>query len=189
VGNKYVEPRGARHKVEIVDGVEQIRIPMRRNWFVTAFLLFWLTMWTTAGINVGRELYTDFSWFLLLWLGGWAAGWVFAASTLAAQFWGAETIATTGGDLLIRSGAGALARTWRYRGSDIRNLQSDTPTNDLAGMRYRPAPFWIRPRSGAVRFDYGAETIYWANGIDEPEGREIVAWLARRLPARAMEIA
>lgn len=32
-----------------------------------------------------------------------------------------------------------------------------------------------------MKFDYGADSIYLATGVDEPEGRTIVDWLARRL--------
>lgn len=179
----YVEPRSARRRIESVDGVERIRIPMRRNWFVMIFLAFWLTGWTVGGIAAMTALFTHFEPFLVVWLCGWAAGWGFAASTILFQICGAETISAHGGDLEVRSGASPLVRTWRYRGNAIRNLQSAAPTSDPFGMRHMQTPFWIRPRSGAVRFDYGAETVYLANGVDEPEGREVVAWLAKRLPA------
>jgi len=36
-----------------------------------------------------------------------------------------------------------------------------------------------------VKFDYGAETIFIAAGVDEPEGRVIARWLALRLPTGA----
>ena len=90
-------------------------------------------------------------------------------------------------DLEIRSGAKPLARTWRYRGSAIRNVRSAGPANDPFGMRNWQTPFWMRPKAGAVRFDDGSGTVYLANGVDEPEGREIVAWLTRRLPVSAAE--
>jgi hypothetical protein len=37
-----------------------------------------------------------------------------------------------------------------------------------------------------VEFDYGAQTIMLAAGVDEAEGRTIAAWLAARLPMGAM---
>jgi hypothetical protein len=186
VGNGYVEPRGARRRIEIVDGVERIRIPMRRNWFLMLFIAVWLTGWTAGGIAAFTQLFTHFEPFLLVWLCGWAVGWVFAASTILFQIRGAETIVAAGGDLEIRSGARPFVRRWRYRGGTIRHLQSAAPMADPFGMRHVQAPFWIRSRSGAVRFDYGAETVHIATSVDEPEGREIVAWLARRLPATAV---
>jgi len=50
MGTRYVEPRSSRCIREHVDGVEQIRIPTRRNWFVLLFLCFWICGWTAGGI-------------------------------------------------------------------------------------------------------------------------------------------
>jgi hypothetical protein len=184
----YVEPRGARHKVEIGIGGEQLRIPIRREWFVLAFLPFWLAGWTVGGIAAMRALAEHFEPFLLFWLGGWAVGWLFAAGTLAAQLAGAEIVRADGRDLEVSMGVGPLRRTWRYRGDAIRNLTSIEPDTDLWGWGRRRSMNWFfaRPKTGAVKFDYGAESVYLASGVDEPEGREIVAWLARRLPRGAV---
>ncbi|MEP7005665.1 MAG: hypothetical protein ABI810_06765 [Sphingomonas bacterium] len=184
----YVEPRSARHRVETVDGVEQIRIPVRRNWFVIIFLPIWLAGWTAGGIAALAQVMRNFEPFLLIWLCFWAVAFVAVCSTLALQIWSAEMIAVQGGDIIVRSGAKPIMRSWRYRGSVIRNLRSAAPAVAPFGMRYMQTPFWIRPGVGAVRFDYGAETVYIAGGVDEPEGREIVTWLARRLPAGALDI-
>ena len=47
-------------------------------------------------------------------------------------------------------------------------------------------PFLIRNRTGSVRFNYGARTIYLAAGLDEAEGRLIVDRLRRFLPKTAV---
>ena len=189
VGSKYVEPRAARHRIVIVDGVEQVRIPMRRNWFVLLFLPIWLTGWTAGGIAAISALFIDFHWFLLLWLCGWVFGWVYAALALAGQLWGAETIDASHGDLTIRDRIWPFVKTRRYRASDIRNLQAATKPKEYPGMREFRIAYWTPRKSGAVSFDYGSETVYCATEVDPPEGREIAAWLARRLPARAVVIA
>jgi len=173
----------------MVDGVERLRIPYRKQWFVMLFLPFWLTLWTFGGIAAMSTLFTHFEPFLIVWLCLWAVGWAFAASQLIGQF-GAERVSAPNGDLEIRGGLGPLSRTWRYRGGTIRNLQADAP-QDLwgNGMRTWQVPFWLRPKTGVVRFDYGARTVYLGASLDEPEGREIVAWLAKRLPRTATELA
>lgn len=185
----YVEPGRTRHRAEFVGGVERLRIPYRRQWFVFLFVPFWLLLWTFGGIAAIGEMAAHPNGFLAFWLCGWAAGWVFAASMLAAQF-GAELVSAPNGDLEVSGGFGPVRRTWRYRGGTIRNLQSAVVPDDPWGMGMRgwQTPFWMRPRTGAVRFDYGAQTLYLAAGVDEPEGREIVAWLAKRLPRTAMEL-
>lgn len=40
----------------------------------------------------------------------------------------------------------------------------------------------------AAKFDYGAETIYAAGGVDEADGRTIVDWLRPRLPRSATDV-
>jgi hypothetical protein len=38
MGTGYVEPQSSCFFQERIDGVDQIRIPMRRNWFILIFL-------------------------------------------------------------------------------------------------------------------------------------------------------
>jgi hypothetical protein len=138
-----------------------------------------------GAISAVHNLARQFSPFLLFWLAGWTAGGLFAAAVLIGQFAGAEIVRADGRDLEIGMGIGPLRRTWRYRGEAIRNLTSIEPERDVWGRRGLRW-FFTRPRTGAVKFDYGAETVYLASGVDEPEGREIVQWLRRRLPRGAV---
>src|SRR5438874_5491060 len=96
---RYVEPHAARFIQEQVEGVEQLRIPTRRNWFVLLFLSVWLTGWTFGGFAAVYGLLTQFSFFILIWLCGWAAGWCFAAITIGMQISGSEIIRVVGRDL------------------------------------------------------------------------------------------
>jgi hypothetical protein len=159
---------------------------MRRNWFLLAFLSLWLAMWTVGGITAMGQFVTTGEPFLAIWLCAWALGWGFAASTVATQIWGAEIIRASRTDLEVTKGAGPLRRKWRYRADTIRNLSSCKPSGDMWGMREMQTPIWMRNRSGAVKFDYGAETVFIAAGVDEPEGRVIARWLAQRLPTGAV---
>jgi len=183
---RYVEPRAARHRVELVDGCEQLRIPVRRNWAFTLFLGFWLALWSVGGVVVIVELIRHFDPFLLLWLTFWALGWLFAAATLAALVAGSEVVRVVDGDLELSAGVGFMRRAWRYRGSAIRELRrAETMGWGPWFARSQPMPIFLRPRTGAVRFDYGADTVYFASGVDGPEGSQIAAWLAKRLPPAA----
>ena len=179
----FVEPRGGRHHIEFVDGIEQIRLPMRRNWFLLLFLPLWLTGWTAGGIAAIVALVQTHEPFLALWLCGWAVGWVFAATTIVTQIWGAEIIRASPTGIEISKGGGPLRRTKHKHTDAVRHLRSFEPASDLFGMRSMQTPIWMRSRTGAVKFDYGAETIFLASGVDEPEGRLIAQWLPARLPA------
>ena len=176
----YVEPRKARHRVEIVDGKEQLTIPFRRNWFALLFLPLWLCGWALGEVFAITEISRTFHPFLAVWLFGWTIGGAFAFATWAAQF-GGERLRVVNRDLEVSAGVGAVRRTWRYRGKAIENLRAWTPDDDMFGFRRNQRPFWLRPRTGAVKFDYGADSIFLATGVDEPEGRMIADWLARRL--------
>jgi hypothetical protein len=90
---RTIEPQGSRFVPELVDGVEQVRIPLRRNWFVLLFLCFWICGWTVGGIAAIYQVAANFDWFLLFWLGGWALGWLFAAATIASQLAGSVAVA------------------------------------------------------------------------------------------------
>ncbi len=182
----YVEPRSARHRVERVDGVEQLRIPPRRMWFALVFLPVWLVMWTFGGIQAIVQETAEPGAFLAIWLVFWAVGWTFAASTFAMQVAGAEWIRVERGDLVISAGIGPLRRSWRYRGAMVRDLVAPAPAGPAwwSGQGLN-TPFFVRPSSGAVSFSYGADTIHCASGVDQREGRAIVNWLALRLPRAA----
>jgi len=182
----YVEPRKARHRIEIADGREQLTIPFKRYWFVILFLSFWLCGWALAWIDTARELSRGFQPFLMVWLCGWTLGGVFAIAVLAAQF-GSERLRVVDRDLEVSSGIGPLRRTRLYRGKAIEKLTSWTPEPYRFYTGRSQRPFWMHQRTtGAVKFDYGAKSIFLAGGVDEPEGRMIVDWLARRLGIEAI---
>jgi hypothetical protein len=190
----YVEPRESRFVRERIEGVEQIRIPVRRNWFVLLFLSFWICGWTVGGLAAMSQLRQDFDWFLVFWLGGWLLGWVFAATTISSQLAGSEIIRVAGRDLEISVGVGPLRRRRLYRGDRIRNLDSSDP-NPMgwgwwqgAGVSRSPFGVFGKPQQGALKFDYGAETIYAASSADEAEGRMIVDWLKPKLPRSATDL-
>lgn len=180
----YVEPRGARHRIEFVDGTERLRIPMRRNWFVILFLSFWLTAWTFGGAMAAAEFARTGDNLLAVWLVGWAFGWLFAGSMIGLQLGGAETIRVVGGDLEHGFTIGPIRRVRRYRGSQIVGLRAADPGGWFESwfMRQGSHPLLSRLRRGSVKFDYGAQTIYLAPDVDESEGKQIVEWLKRRLP-------
>lgn len=184
---RYVEPHSARFVQERVDGAEQIRIPMRRNWFVLLFVAFWICMWTIGGFAAMYELSQHFDLFLVVWLAMWALGWCFAAATIGAQIAGSEIIRVAGRDLEISIGVGKLRWRRMYRGDKVRNLRSSDP--NPWGFPWRMPAMPFSTRMGAIKFDYGARTIAAAASVDEAEGRMIVDWLKPRLPRSASEAA
>lgn len=186
---KYVEPASARHRVVVVDGVERLRIPHYRRWFTVLIPSVLLAGWTALGIKAvqhyaqadpflfAKTYEASLTLRLFAFLGFQLCAWLlvsmFLAWMLIAQF-GAQTLRVQNGDLEASYALGF--RYQRFRGKDIRNLQSAIPLALETGM------------TGAVRFDYGLRTVSLATGVGEPEGRVIVDWLARRLPRTATTI-
>lgn len=182
----YVEPRKPRHRIEIADGREQLTIPLRRQWFVILFVPFWLCGWAFGWISAARDLSHAFQPFEVVWLCGWTVAGVFVFAALIGQF-GSERLRVVNRDLEVSVGLGPLRRTRCYRGKSIANLTAWTPEPYIFHANRSQRPFWMRQRTtGAVKFDYGAKSIFLAGGVDEPEGRMIVDWLARRLGIEAV---
>lgn len=178
---RYEPIAEARFAVEQTPEGEQIRVKAQRQVFVLLFLPVWLAFWTLGGIAAGWQLITNFNPFIAVWLCGWAAGWVFAAGTLLWMFTGSQTLRVAGGDLEIAHHALGWSHRWLYEGRRIGNLR----VADQPAWPYRfqwQVPF-LKSRSGSVKFDYGARTVYAAPGLDDAEGRMIVERLARLLPA------
>jgi hypothetical protein len=188
MGTRYVEPQSGRCIREQVNGVEQIRIPMRRNWFLLLFIGFWICGWTVGGVAAMYEVSEHFDLFLVFWLAMWALGWLYAAATLGSQIAGSEVIRVVGRDLEISIGIGKLRWRRLYRGDHIRFLDSSDPNPMGWPFRFQQTNIF-RPRAGAIKFDYGSQTIYAASSADEAEGRTIVDWLRPRLPRSATEAA
>jgi hypothetical protein len=178
----FVVPAGGRHRIEMIDGVEQIVVPVKRSWFIIPFLLFWMVMWTLGGGVIAMSIAESGSFAPIVFLFTWAAAWLFVLTALFTQMWGVEIIRASSTELDVTKRAGPLHRRWRYRADLIRNLAPCPPNIDQWGRRSSQTPVWSRNASGAVKFDYGAQTILLAAGVDEAEGRTIAQWLTARLP-------
>lgn len=185
MARRYEEARAPRFIIERGLRGEQIRVPARRNIFALLFLPFWLFFWTIGGIFAIGEFARTGEAFLALWLCGWAVGWLAAAGVIAWMLCGAELLRVTGGDLEIGESLFGWARTRLYRGGEVRGLTGNS-TPFFAQFQFA-LPFVMRPRSGSVKFHYGARTIYAAQGLDEAEGQMIVTHLLRQLPRTAGE--
>lgn len=163
---------------------EEIVIPARRNWFALSFLPIWLALWSLGGIVAVYALFTEFQLFLLVWLCGWALGWLYAASTIAWQLFGEETIRVEAGKLIHSCRAPLWNRELAYDVAQIRGLSPDRGPSFFEGAQF-PTPLLTYGRIGVIKFHYGAKTIHMASSLDEAEGRQLVDWLAARLPLSA----
>lgn len=191
--SRFVPISKARHRTELVSGIEWTVVRARKNWFALPFLCFWLTGWTLGG---GAAIYGLITGqmgerlFLALWLIGWALGWLFAATSILWQIGGRSMVAVTEGALVHAWHMPFFSREKHYDGGEIRNLRSGDTGGFFrwGGSMGDAPPFLPSLASGSVKFDYGARTVQLFPGLDEAEGVAIVARLAPRLPATAVAI-
>lgn len=186
MSTKYEPVAKERFTIERTLHGEQIRIRAPRQIFVMLFLPIWLVLWTFGGVAAVYALVTHFELFILFWLCGWAVGWIAAAGSLAWMFAGSETITVVGSDVEIAHHALGLSRRWLYQGSQISHLSATAQPAWPFHFNWQ-LPFVRLPRNGSVKFNYGPRTIYAAPGLDEGEARMIIANIAKKLPASALE--
>jgi hypothetical protein len=161
----------------------QIRIPVRRNWFIFVFLLCWLGGWTLGeGSAIGSLLkgkkQDGSTSFTLFWLGCWTLGGAFAFYTLASMLVGSEIIAVNGTEIALKSCFGKWMRSKEYELAAVKNLRVSTATYNNA--RFTPQS-WMGYTAN-LAFDYGAKTYRFGTGLDEAEAQAIVDALQQRWP-------
>jgi len=182
MSTRYEPIAKERFTVESTLRGEVIRIKAPRQVFAMLFLPFWLVLWTLGGGMAIYALFTQFQVFILFWLCGWAAGWIFAAGTLLWMFAGSETLSVVGSDVEVAHRALGFSRRWLYQGSAIKDLSVAIRSDSPFQFRWQ-VPFIRTARTGSVKFNYGPRTIFVAPGLDEAEAQMIVERLAQRLPA------
>lgn len=179
---RYEATLPARFTTELVEGVEQLRIPAARSWFALPFLIFWILAWSAGGVAAMVALARDPNFFLMFWLCGWALGWLFAASSIAWQLGGAEALSVIGGDLHYRVAMPGYSRLRVYRGADVQDIApAASPFAAFTMMRGVYPPLFNLAQFGSVRFRYGGRAVYLAPGLDDAESAAVVEWLRRRL--------
>jgi hypothetical protein len=181
---QYETTSSPRFTIQSRNGVERLVIRPRCHAFIKLFLGFWLCMWTFAGWNAGATLLHTHQPFMAVWMCFWALGWLYAISALCWFLVGTEILSVRTSDLEITYGILGYDRTRLYRGSEIRDI---SPSASFVGFRNRAftVPLVSAYKSGCVKFNYGARTIFLGEGLDEAEGKLIVAWLRKRLQASA----
>lgn len=174
----------AHMRSEVSEGPRALAfsIPTRRHWLLIFPLAMWLAMWSLAilfglvGLLVGgvsgASLLTFFTWFL------------FGVPFLVICVWllfGKERVVLRGSTLTHRyDWAFGLGRERVYDLDHVRNLRLSPPPTDFWAPR--AALRMLDLAGGAIAFDYGARTIQFGTGIDEPEARMIIDRVLARHP-------
>ena len=163
---------------ESFDGVEII-VPAKRNWFIVAFLSFWLCVWLCAEIFVPTMMFgidsTAPKLFMLVWFCGWTAGGFFAGCTWWWNVMGKEVITISRGVLTVVK-KGSISKTKSYDLNEAKNFraQEDFADDFAFGRRRRGMNPWNVASEGTIRFDYGMETVRFGDKLYQAEAEYIL---------------
>jgi hypothetical protein len=160
--------------VNTSNGMEFV-IPTKKNWFLIFFLGFWMCGWVFGELSAIKELFvTDngIKLFMIVWLGGWTIGGIFAGFFWLWTFRGKEHIILRPDALITKREVFNIGQTREYEIANIRNLR-------IAPLHFNPFNFSSSMQiwgfgGGLIAFDYGAKTYRFGNGLDESEASDIV---------------
>ena len=164
--------------VENFDGIE-IVVPAKKNSFLTVFLGVWLCAWIFGEFFGLRNVVTKSSMgsglFSIVWICGWTIG---GGMALRAYYWlifGKEIITVGQGVLTIDKHGALFCQPKTYDLKESKNFR--------AYEEFEPAgPFGNRNSkgllnlgdSGTIKFDYGLETVKFADAMYEAEANLIL---------------
>jgi len=184
-----VKPIAPRHYSENIGDRLVISIPSRKNWFVIIFTGVWLIFWAFGEIFVGWIVLQGITspnfegpvLFILLWVTAWTIGGAFAIYTFFWQLVGREEIEVTPNSITISQIVFAFRRSKAYASEHIRDLRT-SPMGLHEMHSWNRAWVFYGIAGGIIAFDYGAGTIRFGGGIDEAEGKQIIAEIQQNYP-------
>jgi hypothetical protein len=159
-----------------------INIPIKRNYFITIFLCFWLCGWFVGESFALSSLFglgnNAPQLFLLVWVCGWTLGGIFVIKTVLWQIAGKEIIEVGKGVLIIKKKGDWFkkARTYDLNECKAFRVKEDALFNTF-GMLGGRRPFGGNTPSGTINFDYGMKTIKFGEGVEEAEAKYLLGIL------------
>jgi len=172
-------PPAMRSRVQDLGDSLIVHLRPRRSWGGLAFLTFWLTIWTLAGIAAIGKLVTS-GWgdraFLAVWLCVWAFGECAAGGLIAWQFFGREILTVTRGQLEVRQAIGKFSRTKRYEAALVRDVAAArVPSDEDEGPR----------KDFCLKVSYAEETVRIGEGLGERDAEHLASLVLARIRPRS----
>jgi hypothetical protein len=163
-----VQPFASRSTVsEEVEGL-RICIPAKWSWALL-FPAAWLCAWTVGGVAAGLSLFRHFSFFVCIWMVGWAVGELMVGYIVLYAIGGRELILVNSETITCTTQIFGLGRAKSYRVGEMRNL------------RFQPEVSVGKSRiASRIAFDYGAKTAGFGAGIDEAEAPDLISRIRQR---------
>lgn len=168
--------------IDDFDGIKMIT-PAKKD-RVTVFLGLWLCCWVFAGffaisqlINGGISKAPDN--FLLIWVCGWSVGVMVALRVFLWMMLGKEVVEAGQGTITIAKRWALFIKPKTYDLREAKNFRIQVIDGGFQngwGNNNRRNGLSIAD-AGTIRFDYGMQTIKFAEGVDESEA----AYLLQKL--------
>lgn len=184
-----VVPLAPRHYIETTGSGLLISIPSRKKWYLIIFMGIWIVGWAFGEVTVGGLILKGLlgngtfggppPLVMLIWFTLWTVGGVFALYTVLWQLVGKEEIEIDSHSITISQVIFSVRRSKEYTGKYIKDLRtSPMGINEMHNWSRSLAIYGIG--GGIIVFDYGAATIRFGNGIDEAEGKQIIAEIQQK---------
>ncbi|RVU01799.1 hypothetical protein EOD41_07525 [Mucilaginibacter limnophilus] len=178
-------PYNGRAVIETTPGYAEISIPPKRNYFFLFIFGFWFTGWAIGGIIMLVSFIFStpddlpFPLFIIFPL-FWAVPGFFVGRVLWWFIAGKEVISVQKDSLNIAKKGMLFNKPKSYYITECKSFRvSDNPINQLFPFGFKPL-FFGGTSSGTIVFDYGMQTIKFADGIDEAEGKHILKLLKEK---------
>ena len=166
-----VEVPTRRSTLEQAEDGMRYTLPPRRQTSSMVFIPVWLVLWAIGFGTAIRSLLDDpLQPFLIFWLLIWTAAGVAAFYGWLSQAVGSELVTLSPGTLKIKRSVFGIEPTREYDATQIRNLRVELTVPTW----YRPKRNWGAFDEGTIAFDYGAWTIRFGAGVDEAEASMII---------------
>ena len=162
------------------DGTD-ITIPTQKNWLIIIFLGFWLLMWSVGIIAIVFSGATEGAndtmpgAVILIMLCFWAAVMIIPIRIFLWNVIGKEIIHIEQGVITLDKKGLLFYKTKSYDLNEARNFRAQEDTSIMmTPFGIRPSGFFKMNSSGTIRFDYGLQTVRFANNMDEVEANFIL---------------
>lgn len=161
----------------------------RKNLLLIGALLLWLLLWGGVLVIVGNALLRGevkeagffVVFFLVSWLVTWFIGGGLALHGVLWMWFGVETIVVNPAELTVTREVGGFRRVRCYAAGRVRNLRI-AERGKVIDFFLSLRPFGIG--DGQLTFDYGANVITFADGIERASAPELLDEVRRILSVR-----
>lgn len=125
---------------------------------------------------IGEHAAGPAGFFIAFWLIAWTAGGFMAFRFFLWNLAGKEIITIGQGIMTIEKKGALLVKPKTYDLNEVKNIRAQEDSSNVIGPfgGYRRNGFIKVGDGGTIRFDYGLQTVKFANGIDEAEARFIL---------------